>query len=103
MKTNPKALYSYVKCKQKVKTSIPPLEKSDSSLTTSSQESANVLAAFSKTTFTNEDTSILLPLSKRLDHLYVHTYISEEIILHKQQNLKSYKSPGLDSLHAYVP
>ena len=27
MKTNPKALYSYVKCKQKVKTSIPPLEK----------------------------------------------------------------------------
>ena len=35
MKTNPKALYSYVKCKQKVKTSIPPLEKSDGSLTTS--------------------------------------------------------------------
>ena len=44
MKTNPKALYSYVKCKQKVKT-------------TSSQESANI-AAFFETTFTNEDTII---------------------------------------------
>ena len=48
MKNNPKALYSYVKCKQKVKTSIPSLEKSDGSLTTSNQEAANVLASFLK-------------------------------------------------------
>ena len=41
MKTNPKALYSYVKNKQKVKTSISPSEKSDGSITASNQEVAS--------------------------------------------------------------
>ena len=60
---------------------IPPLEKSDDSLTTSSQESANVLAAFFETTFTDEDTNTL-PFSKRLGHVYLSdVHISEEIIL----------------------
>ena len=84
------AFYSYVKCKQKVKASIPPLERSDSSLTTSNQESANVLASFFEITFTIEDTSSL------------PSYISEEIVFHKLCNLKPFKSPGPDSLHAYV-
>ena len=48
MKTNPKALYSYVKCKQKIRSSIPPLEKSDGSLTATNQEATNVLTSFLK-------------------------------------------------------
>ena len=48
MKTNPKALYSYIKCKQKVRSSIPPFKKSDGSLTATNQETANVLASFLK-------------------------------------------------------
>ena len=60
---------------------IPPLEKSDGSLTTSSQESANVLAAFFETTFTDEDTNTLPSFSKRLGHVYLSdVQISEEII-----------------------
>ena len=47
-KTNLKALYIYVECKQKVRSSIPPLEKSDGSLTANNQEVANVLASFLK-------------------------------------------------------
>ena len=103
MKTNPKALYNYVKCKQKVKSSIPSLEKSDGSLTASSQEAANLLASFFETTFTNENVSNLPEFSNRLSGCYLSdVHISEKEIFHKLCNLKPYKSPGPDSLHSYV-
>ena len=96
MKTNPKALYSYVKCKQKVKSSISSLEKSDGSLTTSNQEAANVLASFFETTFTHEDTSSFPLFPKKLDHFYLSdVHISEEFVFHKLCSLKPYKSPDL--------
>ena len=41
--SNPKAFYSYVKSKQKVKPSIGPLEKCDSSFTTNDSEVAENL------------------------------------------------------------
>ena len=95
MKTNPKALYSYVKCKQKVRSSIPPLEKSDGSLTATNQEAANVLASFFEATFTNEDVSSLPEFSERLGDYYLSdVYISEEVVFHKLCNLKPYKSPS---------
>ena len=100
MKTNPKALYSYVKCKQKVRSSISPLEKSDVSLTATNLEAANILASFFETTFTNEDVSSLPEFSKRLGDCYLSdVYISEEVLFHKLCNLKPYKS---DSLHSYI-
>ena len=75
----------------------------DGSLTTPSQESAKVLADFFETTFTDEDINTLPSFSKRLGHVYLSdVHISEEIILHKLCNLKPYKSPGPDSLHAYI-
>ena len=46
MKINPKAFYSYVKCKQKVRSSISPLGKSDCSLTATNQEAVNLLVSF---------------------------------------------------------
>ena len=80
MKTNPKALYSYVKSKQKVITSMPPLEKSEGSLTASNQEAASILAAFFETTFTNEDISCLSLFSGRLGNLYLSdVHISEDV------------------------
>ena len=103
MKTNPKALYIYVKCKQKVISSIPPLEKSDGSLTANNQEAANVLVSFFETTFINEDVSSLPEFSERLGNCYLSdVYISKEVVFHKLCNLKPYKSPGPDSLHSYI-
>ena len=81
MKTNSKALYSYVKSKQKVRTSIPPLEKSDGSLTVSNQEAASILTAFFETTFTNEDISSLPSFSGRMGNLYLSdVHISEDVV-----------------------
>ena len=103
IKTNPKALYSYVQCKQKVRSSITPLEKSDGSLTATNQGAANVLASFFETTFTNEDVSSLPEFSEKLCDCYLSdVYISEEVVFHKLCNLKPYKSPGLDSLYSYI-
>jgi len=41
--SNPKALYSYIKSKQKIRPSIGPLEKSDGSLTTDDRKLAETL------------------------------------------------------------
>ena len=43
---NPKAFYSYVKSKQKIKTSIPHLNISDNSTTSNNMEIAEVLNSF---------------------------------------------------------
>ena len=88
MKTNPEALYNYVKCKQKVN---PSLEKSDGSLTASNQEAANLLASFFETTFTNENVSNLPEFSDRLSGCYLSdVHISEEEVFHKLCNLTSH-------------
>jgi len=44
--SNPKALYNYIKSKQKIRSSIGPLEKSDGSLTTDDREVAKTLNLF---------------------------------------------------------
>ena len=51
----------------------------------------------------HEDTSSLPLFPKRLDHFYLSdVHISEEKVFHRLCNLKPYKSPGPDSIHAYV-
>ena len=58
-KPNPKAFYSYVKSKQKVKPSIGPLEETDGSSTTSEEEIADVLNRYFESTFTQDGRSII--------------------------------------------
>ena len=55
--TNPKALYGYVRDKNKVKTSIGQLEKLDGSLTNGEKEVVEVLNDFFQSVFTKEDPS----------------------------------------------
>ena len=54
--TNPKAFYSYVKSKQKIKDSIPHLKTSDNTTTSNNLETAEVLNSFFQRTFTHENT-----------------------------------------------
>ena len=53
---NPKAFYSYVKSKQKIKASIPHLKISVNSTTSNNLETAEVLNSFFQSTFTHENT-----------------------------------------------
>ena len=57
LRSNPKALYSYIKSKQKIRSGIGPLEKSDGSLTAGDQDVAETLNRFFESTFTKEDVS----------------------------------------------
>jgi len=54
-RSNPKAFYSYVKSKQKVKPSVGPLERSDGSNATCDIEVADELNKYLETTFTQKD------------------------------------------------
>ena len=53
--SNPKAFYSYVKSKQKVKPSVGPLERSDGSNATCDIEVADELNKYLETTLTQKD------------------------------------------------
>ena len=57
LRCNPKALYSYIKSKQKIGPSIGLLEKSDGSLTADDQKVAETLNQFFESTFTRVDLS----------------------------------------------
>ena len=62
-----------------------------------------MLQSFFETSFMNEDISSLPSFSGRLGNLcLLDVHISEDVVFHKLCNLKPYKSPGPDSLHAYV-
>ena len=84
---------------KKLKLLSPPLDRSDGSLTTCNQESANVLVSFFKQLLLLKIQVVYLPsFSNRLDHHYLSdVHISEEIVFHKLSNLKPFKSPGPDS------
>ena len=53
-KNNPKALYSYLKSKQKVKDTISHLVKEDGSVIDSNEDNATVLGQFFETKFIKE-------------------------------------------------
>ncbi|XP_065891034.1 uncharacterized protein [Dysidea avara] len=100
-KSNPKAFYSYVKSKQKVKPSIGPLEKTDGSSTTSDEEITDVLNRYFESTFTQEDLSYIPSPPFRSEESICDVNISESIVLEKLSTLKD-KTPGPDSIHSYV-
>jgi len=55
LQSNPKAFYSYVKSKQKIRSCNSPLEKADTSLTSDDQDVAETLNTFFESTFTRDD------------------------------------------------
>ena len=102
LRSNPKALYSYIKSKQKICPSIGPLEKSDGSLTVDDEETAEALNQFFESTFTREDSSNIPVSTSVSEDSICDIDITESLVLQKLLELKVNKAPGPDGLHSYV-
>ena len=101
--SNPKALYSYIKSKQKIRSSIGPLEKSDGSVTADDQEVAETLNQFFESTFTREDLSSMpVPSFVSEDSISDIDITTESTVLQKLLELKVNKAPGPDGIHSYI-
>ena len=102
LRSNPKALYSYIKSKQKIRPSIGPLIKSDGSLTADDQEVTETLNQFFESTFTKENLSSMPVPSFVSEDSICDIDITESIVLQKLLELKVNKAPGPDGIHSYV-
>ena len=102
LRSNPKALYSYIKSKQKIRPSIGPLQKSDGSLTADDQEVAETLNLFFESTFTREDLSSMPVPSSESESSICDIDITKSIVLQKLRELNVNIAPGPDGLHSYV-
>ena len=100
-KNNPKALYSYLKSKQKVKDTISHLVKEDGSVIDSNEDIATALGQFFETTFI-EDTYLIdhIPeLSEKTMCKLPDITITEQSVLSGLLRLNSNKTPGPDKIH----
>ena len=98
-KSNPNALYGYMRDKSKVKSTVSQLEKADGSLTTSDEEAVEVLNSFFKSVFTNEDPSTVPCFSTRVGSVLSDICITEAEVYDKLSALNPNKAPGPDRLH----
>ena len=98
-KQKPKAFYSYVREKQKVKLGVSQLETDDGSLTNTDREAADELSKFFRSVFTHEPDGAIPTLPKRHDDTMHDTDFTVENVQKKLDNLKVDKCPGPDKLH----
>ena len=103
-KTKPKAFYSYVRGKQKVKVGVSQLEKADGGLTETDSETAEVLSEFFQSVYTREPQGDVPQMAKRVakDDELKDIDFTEHDIMEKLQALKPDKCPGPDGFHPYV-
>ena len=98
-KSNPNALYGYMRDKSKVKSAVSQLEKADGSLTTNNEEAVEVLNSFFKSVFTNEDPSTVPCFYTRVGSVLSDICITEAEVYDKLSALNPNKAPGPDHLH----
>ena len=100
-KANPKALYAYIKAKQKVKDTISYLVKENGSTIENNEDIATALGQFFQTTFSEEtlDHNIITELSVRTTSRLSEITITEQLVLSKLLRLNSNKTPGPDKMH----
>ena len=100
LKNNCKGLYSYLRNKRNLKTSIPSLEMRDGSRTKSAAESAEVLADLFSSVFVLEPES--LPDGMLLvdtNEVLTEIAITCEDVRYELKSLNCFKSVGPDSIH----
>ena len=100
LKNNCKGLYSYLRNKRNLKTSIPSLEMRNGSRTKSAAESAEVLADSFSSVFVLEPES--LPDGMLLvdtNEVLTEIAITCEDVRYELKNLNCFKSVGADSIH----
>ena len=101
MKTNPKRFFAYLKSKRKIKESVTAVKTADGTLTTSPEDTANVLADFFSSTFCKESLGPMpkncysQPQSCILDNLE----FSEEEVGDALSKLNQCKAFGPDEIH----
>ena len=100
---NPKVLYSYVRDKSKIRSTISQLEKPDGSVallaTTCREESAEVLNHFFESVFTTEDPNTVPTFTPVVSTSLVDIHIIESDVYNELLSLKPNKAPGSDQLH----
>ena len=103
LKDNCKGLYSYLRNKRNLKTSIPLLEKHDGSRTRSTAENAEVFADAFSSVFVLEPECLpdgMYPV--RTNEVLTEIVISSEDVRSKIKSLNCFKSVGSDSIHPKV-
>ena len=99
-KHNQKKFYGYMRSKQSVKDNLTALRKPNGELTSTDQETADLLSAYFKEVYTVEDTSNLPVITaKDLNWNDTDLDFSETAVREKLQKLNPDKSPGPDDIH----
>ena len=93
-KTNPKAIYAYLRTKQKVKETISHLVKQDGSVIESNEDIATPLGQFFKTTFNEENLDHIPELPERTTSRPSNITITEQSVLSGLFHLNSNKTPS---------
>ena len=96
---NPKALYAYIKAKQKVKDTISYLVKEDGSMIDNNEDIATALGRFFQATFSEETLHYIPELPKRTTSRLSEITITEQLVLSKLLYLNSNKTPGPDKIY----
>ena len=102
LRLNPKALYSYVRDKSKIRSTISQLEKIDGTLTNCREESAEILNRFFESVFTKEDPNTVPTFTPVVGTSLVDIHITETDVYNELLSLKPNKVPGPDQLHLQV-
>ena len=103
-KTNPKAIWSYIKSKSKTREEIGDLhlnpEDTNSEKTDDNKTKANILSEYFASVFTSETEGQIPELGKlNITTEMEDIVVDEETVLKHLAKLKVDKSPGLDKLH----
>jgi len=96
----PKRFYGYMRQMQTVKDNVIALKKENGELTKTDQETADLLSSYFKQVFTVENTTNIPTVTQTVpDWQDTDLKLRTEVVKKKQQQLKTDKSPGPDSLH----
>ena len=104
IKENPRAFFSYVRGKQKVKDSVGPLLDSDSGNTINdSQEMSRVLNSYFSSVFTQENLDNIDDLVVGVPHISIEDMVcTPDLVKEKLLKLNSSKAPGPDGVYPFI-
>ncbi|PIK36511.1 putative RNA-directed DNA polymerase from mobile element jockey-like [Apostichopus japonicus] len=104
IKDNPKAFFSYVRSKQKVKDAIVSLRAPQADkIVTDSQDLADLLNDYFVSVFTREDTSSIPDFQWGSDRPKLDTVLfSDDVVLEELLRLNVSKASGPDAIHPYL-
>ncbi|PIK34464.1 putative RNA-directed DNA polymerase from mobile element jockey-like [Apostichopus japonicus] len=104
IKDNPKAFFSYVRSKQKVKDAIVSLRAPQADkIVTDSQDLADLLNDYFVSVFTREDTSSIPDFQGGSDRPKLDTVLfSDDVVLKELLRLNVSKASGPDAIHPYL-